>query len=133
MDKHLDVLNTYYRLVEAFNSDPTAYREVLHPEVEQIEYPNLIHKTIQHRSFDDILDNLRAGRELLRDPEFIVHSTHVVADGTIIVEGRWQGTVTTDIHGWVRGQIMSSELCLVFEFKDGKIFRQRRYPCYNQV
>jgi hypothetical protein len=29
------------------------------------------------------------------------------------------------------GQRLIAHLCLIFEFKDGLIFRQRRYPCYE--
>ena len=132
MSEQLDVINAYFDLVQSFNVDPTAYAAVLHPEVEQIEFPNLLNRTIQRRSFDDILDNLRAGRELLRDPSFEVQHTHVSADGVVLVEGEWQATTVSDVRALTRGQRLSSQLCLIFEFKDGKIYRQRRYPCYEQ-
>lgn len=132
MSEQLDVINAYFDLVQSFNVDPAAYAAVLHPEVEQIEFPNLLNRTIQRRSFDDILDNLRVGRELLRDPSFNVQYTHVSADGVVLVEGEWQATTVSDVRALTRGQRLSSQLCLVFEFKDGKIYRQRRYPCYEQ-
>lgn len=132
MNQQLDVINAYFDLVQSLNVDPAAYAAVLHPEVEQIEFPNLLNRTIQRRSFNDILDNLRVGRELLRDPSFEVQRTHISADGTILVEGEWQATTVSDVRSVVRGQRLSSQLCLIFEFKDGKIYRQRRYPCYEQ-
>ncbi|QJX46647.1 nuclear transport factor 2 family protein [Hymenobacter taeanensis] len=131
MNEHLSVLHTYFDLVQVFSIDETAYAAVLHPDVEQLEFPNLLHKTIQRRSFDDIMANLRAGRELLRDPTFEVHSTQHCPDGSIIVEGRWQAITTNDIGQLLRGQRLSAQLCLIFEFQDGKIYRQRRYPCYD--
>jgi ketosteroid isomerase-like protein len=133
MNAHFAVLKTYFDLVQAFSTDTDAYAAVLHPDIEQVEYPNLLHKTIQRRSFSDILANLRAGRELLRDPSFEVQSTYTCPDGTIIVEGRWQATTTNDMGLLLRGQRLSAQLCLIFEFQDGKIFRQRRYPCYDMV
>jgi ketosteroid isomerase-like protein len=133
MNEHLTVLQTYYDLVQAFSTDASAYAAVLHPEVVQTEYPNFLNKAIQHRSYSDILENLRAGRELLRDPSFEVQSTQVCPDGTVVVEGRWEATTTTDVRGILRGQRLSAQLCLFFEFKDGKIYRQRRYPCYDLV
>ncbi|TGD77822.1 nuclear transport factor 2 family protein [Hymenobacter wooponensis] len=133
MSEHLSVLQTYFDLVQTFSTDTNAYATVLHPDIEQIEYPNLLHKTIQRRSFADIIANLRAGRELLRDPSFEVQHTQTCPDGSVIVEGRWQATTTNDIGLLLRGQRLSAQLCLIFEFQDGKIHRQRRYPCYDLV
>ncbi|MBX0291719.1 nuclear transport factor 2 family protein [Hymenobacter sp. HSC-4F20] len=133
MNEQLDTISTYFDLVQAFNTEPAAYAAVLHPEVEQTEYPNLLYKTIQRRSFADILDNLRVGRELLRDPHFEVQRTFTAPDGTVVVEGLWQAVTTSDIGPLLRGQRLQGQLCLIFEFKDGKIYRQRRYPCYELV
>lgn len=129
----LALINTYFDLVQAFSTDPAAYAQVLHPEVEQLEYANGLNKTTQRRSFTDILDNLRVGRELLHSPHFEVYSTLACADDTVVVEGLWEATALSDAGPLVRGQRLASYLCLVFEFKDGKIYRQRRYPCYEPL
>ncbi|OUJ76107.1 nuclear transport factor 2 family protein [Hymenobacter crusticola] len=131
MNDPLAVLEEYFQLIQNFSVDPAAYATVLHPEVEQVEFPNPLFKTTQHRSFNDIITNVRVGRELLRDPSFEVQHTRVYADGSVQVEGRWQATVTNDKLPAVRGQRLSAQLCLIFEFKDGKIYRQRRYPCFD--
>lgn len=127
----LAVINEYLDLVQAFNVDPAAYAKVLHPEVEQVEFPNPLYKTLQRRSFDDIITNLRAGRELLREPSFDVQNTELYSDGSVKLEGCWQATLINDRLPVVRGQRVSAQLCLLFEFKDDKIYRQRRYPCYD--
>ncbi|UOR05082.1 nuclear transport factor 2 family protein [Hymenobacter aerilatus] len=129
----LAVLQQYFDLVQAFSVDAAAYAAVLHPEVEQLEYSNAVNKQPVRRSFEEILTNLRAGRELLVDPTFAVRHTHISPAGTVVVEGRWEATILHDAGPAVRGQRVASELCLVFEFKDGKIYRQRRYPCYEQM
>ena len=131
MTDHLAVLQTYFDLVQEFSTDPAAYAAVLHPEVEQTEYPNALYKTIQRRSFNEIIDNMRTGRETLRNPSFEVHATHTAPDGLIIVEGFWQAFALNDVGPLLRGQRLASHLCLTFEFKEGKIFRQRRYPNYE--
>ena len=127
----LAVINTYFALVDAFETDAAAYAAVLHPEVVQTEYPNTIYKTLQRRTFPQIIDNLRIARELLRDPQFDVTHTQVCADQVVLVEGLWQATAINDVGPLLRGQRLAAQLCLIFEFKDGKIFRQRRYPCYE--
>ncbi|TGE27719.1 nuclear transport factor 2 family protein [Hymenobacter metallicola] len=131
MKEQLALITTYFSLVDAFETAPTAYAAVLHPDVIQTEFPNLLYKSIQHRSFTEILDNLRIGRELLQDSRFDVSSTQPCADGSVVVEGVWQATVISDVGPFTRGQRLSAQLSLIFEFKDGQIFRQRRYPCYE--
>ncbi|WP_324674327.1 nuclear transport factor 2 family protein [Hymenobacter sp. GOD-10R] len=133
MNNPLAILEEYFQLIQNFSVDPAAYATVLHPEVEQVEFPNMFFKTIQRRSFDDIITNVRAGRELLRDPSFEVQHTQFYPDGSVQIEGVWQATLTNDKLPVVRGQRVSAQLCLIFEFKDGKIYRQRRYPCFDTL
>lgn len=127
----LDVLRAYYDLVRGFSADPAAYAAVLHPEIEQTEYPNLMTRTVQHRTFPEVLDNLRLARELLSDLQFEVEHLEVLPSGIVVVEGRLQAIATRDIGSVLRGQRLLGQLCHVFEFKEGKIFRQRRYHCYT--
>ncbi|AII52109.1 nuclear transport factor 2 family protein [Hymenobacter sp. APR13] len=131
MSNPLAVVNEYFALVDAFETDAAAYAAVLHPEVVQTEYPNGLYKTLQTRSLTDILHNLRLGRELLQEPHFEVSHTRLCDDGSVQVEGQWQATATSDLGPLLRGQRIIAHLCLIFEFKDGLIFRQRRYPCYE--
>lgn len=133
MKAPLDVVNSYIALVQDFSTDTAAYAEVLHPEIEQTEYPNLVYKTIQRRSFSEIIDNIRIGRELLRNQSFDIEHAHTNSNGCVLVEGLWQATAVNDMASMTRGQHVKAHLCLVFEFKDGKIYRQRRYPCYEQA
>lgn len=132
MKAPLDVVNSYIALVQEFNTDSDVYAELLHPEIEQIEYPNLVYKTVQHRSFNEILDNIRIGRELLHNQSFDVRYAHTSPDGNVLVEGVWQANAVNDMASMTRGQQIKAHLCLVFEFKEGKIYRQRRYSCYEQ-
>ncbi|WP_019946829.1 nuclear transport factor 2 family protein [Hymenobacter aerophilus] len=131
MSSPLAVVEQYFALVDAFETKVAAYAAVLHPEVVQTEYPNGLYKTTQTRSLTGILDNLRLGRELLAQPHFEVHHTRLCDDGSVHVEGQWQATAISDAGPLLRGQRVSAHLCLIFEFRDGLIFRQRRYPCYE--
>ena len=131
MSEHLQVVTAYFNLVDSFSVDAAAYAAVLHPEVVQTEYPNLLYKDIQQRTFTEIIANLRLGREILHQSRFDIQSTQLCPAGKVIVEGRWQATTITEVGPLARGQQLTAQLCLIFEFKDGKIFRQRRYPCYE--
>lgn len=131
MPTQLPTIIRFLALSEALETDPAAYAQVLHPEVEQIEYPNLLNKTLQRRTFSEILDNIRAGRELLLDPHFELHHTHTGPDGRIVVEAHWHATLANDIGPLLRGQQLSAEFCMIFELRDGKIIQQRTYNCFE--
>jgi ketosteroid isomerase-like protein len=133
MNEHLAVVKAYLALSEALETDPAAYAAVFHPEVEQIEYPNLLTKTTQHRSLEAILDNVRAGRELLQAPQFEQTHLQLGADGNVILETAWHAIIMDDFGPMVRGGRLSAHFSMVFTFKDGLIFRQRTYRCYDPL
>ncbi|WP_167856422.1 nuclear transport factor 2 family protein [Hymenobacter metallicola] len=133
MPEQLNTVTTFLNLSEALEIDPAAYADVLHAEVEQIEYPNLMNRTLQRRSFDDIIEHIRAGRELMVNPRFEMQKAQVCADNSIIVEGYWHATLATDIGSMVRGQKLSAQFCVLFELRDNKIIQQRTYACYDHV
>ncbi|MCB2406455.1 nuclear transport factor 2 family protein [Hymenobacter lucidus] len=131
MSEQLQIITTFLSLSESLETGAEAYAQVLHQDVEQIEYPNLLNRTVQRRSFMEILDNIRAGRELLVNPHFEMHRAHSCPDGTIVVEAHWHATLTHDIGPLVRGQQLAAQFCMVFELKDNKIIQQRTYNCFD--
>lgn len=131
MPDPLHTVTTFIRLSEALETDPAVYQELLHPDVEQIEYPNLRNRSLQRRSFSEIIEHIRAGRELLLDPHIELRRTQTCADGSILVEAYWHATLATDIGSMIRGQRLSTYFCLVFELKEGKIIQQRTYGCFD--
>jgi ketosteroid isomerase-like protein len=133
MRNHLDVINSFLSLNNTLSTDPTAFAAVLHPDFEQLEYPNPLNKHVQRRSFDDIIDNMRLGREMLMDMQLELLNTHEANNGSVVVEARWQATSNVEIGPLFRGQHLTSHMCLIFEFLDGKIFRQRSYHCHEQL
>ncbi|MCC2545607.1 hypothetical protein LJY25_04060 [Hymenobacter sp. BT175] len=68
MNQQLAVISAYIDLVDTFDTNPEAYAAVLHPDVEQTEYPSILNATIQRRNFTEILENIRLAREILADP-----------------------------------------------------------------
>jgi len=133
MSENLDVINAYFNLAQHLTIDVAAYAKVLHPEVEQIEFPNLFNKKTQHRNFEEIIENIRAGRELLRDTSYeLQRMVQSNTDGSVLLEGVWAATLTSDLGPVTRGQLTKAQICSIFEFVEGKIYRHRQYICYDQ-
>ncbi|SHI39616.1 SnoaL-like domain-containing protein [Hymenobacter daecheongensis DSM 21074] len=133
MNDHFAVINSYLALSAALEINPAAYATVFHPDIEQIEYPNLLTRTTQHRGFEDILSNIRAGREILHNPQFEQTKMHAGTDDCVVLETRWHATIMNDFGLLVRGGQVSAQFCMIFEFKDGLILRHRTYRCYDPI
>ncbi|RYU81025.1 nuclear transport factor 2 family protein [Hymenobacter persicinus] len=131
MDEHFAVVRSYLALSQALETSPAAYANVFHPQIEQIEYPNLLTKTTQRRTFEAILDNIRAGRELLKSPQFEDIQLVARTDGSVVLETHWHATIMKDFSPMRSGGELAAHFCMIFEFEDGLIIRHRTYRCYE--
>jgi len=131
MSAALETVKQYLQLAEACVTDHAAYAPVLHPEVEQIEFPNLHNKNGQRRSFGGVIDGIREGREMLTRQELAGWNFITSNDNTVVAEIRWRGEMSIRNQRIVPGQVLTGHFCRVFELKDGLIFRLRDYFCYE--
>lgn len=101
-----------------------------HPEIEQSEYPNAITKNTAVRNLAD----LKAASE--KGQKFLLNETYEIkqlfsSGNVVILEAVWKGTPSVAVGALpVRGQI-TAYFAQIFEFKDGKIYRQRNYDCFE--
>ncbi|MBC6991912.1 nuclear transport factor 2 family protein [Hymenobacter sp. BT491] len=133
MSDPIAVVSSYFKLIQDLDNDASAFAAVLHPEVEQTEYPNLLSRNLVRRSYEEILSTLRNGREVLVDSRFEMDRLHSCTDGSVVAEGHWRAQAIIDLGPVVRGQLLVAQLCMVFEFKDGKIYRQRSFHNFETV
>ncbi|UOR05073.1 hypothetical protein MUN82_19315 [Hymenobacter aerilatus] len=131
MSASLETVKQFLQLAEACITDRAAYVAVLHPEVERLEFPNLHNKQVQRRNFEDIVDGIREGRELLARQELAGWNFIISNDNTIVAEIRWRGEMSIRNERVVPGQVITGHYCRVFELKEGLIFRIRDYFCYE--
>ncbi|MBC6610998.1 hypothetical protein H8B15_08690 [Hymenobacter sp. BT507] len=131
MSASLDTVKQFLQLAESCVTDHAAYVPVLHPEVEEIEFPNLHNKQSVRRNFSGIIDGIREGRELLNRQELAGWNFVTSNDNTVVAEIRWRGEMSIRNERVVPGQILTGHLCRVFELKEGLIFRLRDYYCYE--
>lgn len=101
-----------------------------HAEVEQIEFPNAITKTTAFRSLQDLKDGSERGKAILSKETYEIQKLYAF-DDTVILEAVWTGTISIDIGNLKPGENMKAYFAQFFEFKDGKIFRQRNYDCFE--
>lgn len=101
-----------------------------HPDVEQTEYPNAITRHTAIRNLEDLKKGSEAGKRLLAKEEYEIKHLHAAGD-TVILECIWTGTLAIPLGQLPAGGQIKAYFAQVFEFKAGKIFRQRNYDCFE--
>lgn len=101
-----------------------------HTDVEQIEFPNAILKATAIRDLQDLKDGSERGKKILSKEIYEVRKLHAIGD-LVILEAVWTGILSVPIGNLKTGEKMTAYFAQFFEFKDGKIFRQRNYDCFE--
>ena len=101
-----------------------------HPEVEQIEYPNLLTTVKTCRSLDDLRNAAEKGKGVLQSEKYEIINKYT-AESVVIVEVVWRGILDIPIGKLKPGDTMKAYFAQFYEFKDGRIIRQRNYDCFE--
>ena len=101
-----------------------------HPGVEQIEFPNAITKNTKKRTLAELKEAYEKGGALLTKEQYEVKNLLSIGETTIL-ECVWRGTLAVPLGNIPAGGQMVAYFAQIFEFKDGKIFRQRNYDCFE--
>lgn len=104
-------------------------KDFYHPEVEQIEFPNTLTKTMATRDLHGLLEGLERGMKVLQKERYEVQKTYSL-ENTVIAEVIWEGTLAIPIGNKQPGETMVAYFAQFYEFKEGKIYRQRNYDCF---
>jgi len=125
-------INTFLAFIDNlvnYVTDKDAYTNIIHPEAVFFEYPNLINKSGQVRDGSKASAGVAVGKTILAKQQYSF-TEFTEAGDKLVAEGTWTGTMAIDAGHLVKGQELKAYLCIVIDFKDGKIYRQRNYDCY---
>ncbi len=130
MKSKIQIVEQYFALVSAFSNDRAAYDALLHPQMTETEYPNLLSPRLRQRSVDDGMKGIALSGQLLKFQRYDVR--HWVEGGeTLAVEVTWTGELRIDAGRLKKDQALKAEVCFVFQFREGKIHQLRHYDCYD--
>ncbi len=101
-----------------------------HPDVEQIEFPNTLTKAKTVRTLADLENASNKGNKVLQKEEYEILKSYAFKN-TVIIEAIWTGTLALPIGAIPIGGQMKAYFAQFYEFKDGKIIRQRNYDCFE--
>lgn len=127
----LETVKRFFELCETFSLSETDFKAILHPEIEQTEYPNLINLGVVVSNYEFLMQRIPNGKKLLKEQQYDIQKVFESGD-TLITEVIWTAVVGADAGAFKTGQQLKAYFCCIFEFKDGKIYRQRNYDCFER-
>jgi ketosteroid isomerase-like protein len=107
-----------------------AFAEYIHPEIEQRELPNKFAPRGAVRDRETLRANAGAGRKLMHSQRYEIDT--IIAQGdTVAAFGRWVGVLAVPLGELPAGHELVAHLAMRFELRDGKIWRQWNYDCFD--
>lgn len=119
----------FLKMVEERQSS-AALDAFYHQDIEQVEYPNAIVKNTVYRNLNDLKEGAERGKQLLAKETYDIKNLYGFGD-TVILEAVWTGILAIPLGTKSAGETMIANFAQFFEFKDGKIFKQRNYDCFD--
>lgn len=101
-----------------------------HEDVEQIEFPNTLTKNKTIRNLEELKIASESGKKVLQKEEYEIVNSYSF-DNIVIIEAIWTGTLAIPLGNIPIGGQMKAYFAQFYEFKDGKIIKQRNYECFE--
>ena len=128
----MNLMNTVERFLETLENRNN-FDELIpfyHSDIEQIEYPNLLTTVKTCRNLEDLKIAAEKGKGVLRSERYEIIKKYSF-ESSVIVEVVWRGVLAIPIGKLKAGDTMKAYFAQFYEFKDGKIIRQRNYDCFE--
>lgn len=123
-----EVVTAYLQAVEAQNVDEA--NRLMHPEIEQVEHPNKVVPTGKRYDLAAMRAAGERGRAIMASQRFEIRSMIVEGDRAA-VQIAWSGTLAVAAGALPAGHVMRAQVCSIIELKDGKVWRQEQYDCFE--
>ncbi|MEP7277297.1 MAG: nuclear transport factor 2 family protein [Bacteroidota bacterium] len=130
MTNKTESVKKFFHLLQWFTTNENDYKAILHPAIEQTEYPNLMMPKTRQRIFSNLMEGAAAGKEMLAYQHF-EPLRFFETGNAVIAEYTWTGELKQKAGRLKQGQVLKAHICSIFEFRDDKIYRQRNYDCYE--
>jgi|SRR5436190_5758843 len=116
-----EIVLTYLRAVEAHELARVA--ELLHPDVVVVEHPNKLNPKGARYDLAAVKAAGERGAALMARERYDVRSMTCEGDRAV-AQIEWVGT----LHD---GREMRAQICSVIEIRDGRVWRQEQYDCFE--
>lgn len=129
-ERNIEIVRKYLALIEAGQNNAETLGEIMHPEVQLEVFPNAVTPRGAKSDLKAMAASSELGRKLLTGQRYEI--VNVVAAGdTVVAEVVWTGTMAIDAGHLKAGEHLRAHCALILELRDGRIYRQRNYDCYD--
>lgn len=108
----------------------SALEEFYHPEVRQTEFPNLLTKVVAVRDLAELKAASERGKAVIRRQKYELTKVFAADEG-VVIEAVWTAELAIPLGKLAVGDQMKAYFAQIYEFRDGKIFAQRNYDCFE--
>lgn len=128
-EENLQLVREFIKALEnrSSSSDFTKY---YHPDIVQVEYPNTLTKMTTTRMLKDLAAAAVKGKQVLLKERYDIVNAFA-SHNTVVIEAIWTGVLAIPVGKLKAGEEMKAYFAQFYEIKDGKIFRQRNYDCFE--
>ena len=106
--------------------------DLLHDDVVFVEHPNQVSPQGSRRDRSALLASFEAGRRLMAEQR--LDDLEVLPAGDYVVaRAAWSGTLAVDAAPLRAGSTLRARLAMFFIVRDGRVFRQENYDCYEPL
>jgi len=123
------IANQFIKTLE-HRSSAEEVLQFYHPDIRQTEFPNTLTKNRTVRKLNDLKEAAENGKKVLLKEEYEVINSYCF-ENTVILEAVWTGTLAVAMGNTPAGGQMKAYFAQFYEFKDGKIIKQRNYDCFE--
>jgi predicted ester cyclase len=123
-----EIVTAYIQAIEARRTDEVAGYQ--HPEYENLEHPNKLNPAGKRYDLAASRGAAERGRQVIASERYEIRSMIVEGDRAA-VQMVWSGTLAIAAGPLPAGHVMRAQICTVIELKDGKIWRQEQYDCFE--
>ena len=126
----IETVKKYISTIEEKNDIAEVF-QFYHPDVEQIEYSNILLKNKTIRRLNDLKEAYLKGKAVLQSEKYKIINSYE-QNNIVIIEAEWIGVLAVPFGSKKIGDEIKANFAQFYEFENGKILNQRNYDCFEQ-
>jgi ketosteroid isomerase-like protein len=123
-----EIVTAYIEAIERHDLDRVA--GFLHPEVENVEHPNRLNPKGKRYDRAAMREAGERGKSIMASERFEVRQMIVEGDRAAVLIA-WSGTLSMAVGPLPAGHVMRAQICSIIELRDGLVWRQQQYDCFE--
>ena len=123
-----EIVTAYLRAIEAHRLDEVARYQ--HPGIENLEHPNRINPAGVRYDRAALRAAGERGMAVMASERYEIRQMIVEGDRAAVLIA-WSGTLAVAAGPLPAGHVMRAQICTIIEVKDGLVWRQEQYDCFE--